>query len=239
MCWSGEASFTLATAGFIGAAVAAYRGDPVWRWAPLVYFSTMETLQGFTYGWIGQCGVEANYWLTVASYLHICFQPFFANMFNLSFFTREEQRQAWWIWPASGIASLTMLTMFLLPNWPAHCIPGAQNLCGMMTCSYHGNWHIAWAVDLSNLDPHFWTYWLAVFILPLFYRGWKFVLYHILLGPILASTLTNDLNEMPAIWCLLSIGFLLATHLQPINRWIHSPKARREEESRVKGEKVE
>ena len=53
------------------------------------------------------------------------------------------------------------------------------------------------------------SYLFAVFVLPLLYGAWRFVLFHLAAGPILAWLLTDDLNEMPAIWCLLSIGIIV------------------------------
>ena len=38
--------------------------------------------------------------------------------------------------------------------------------------------------------------------------AWRFVLVHAFAGPILASMLTDNPNEMPAVWCLLSIAIL-------------------------------
>jgi hypothetical protein len=45
--------------------------------------------------------------------------------------------------------------------------------------------------------------------MPLFYGAWRLVLFHALAGPILAGFLTSDQGEMPAIWCLFSIGLVL------------------------------
>lgn len=53
---------------------------------------------------------------------------------------------------------------------------------------------------------HFPNYLLVGFIVLVLYGSWRFTLYHILLGPILACVLTNNINEIPAVWCLLSIG---------------------------------
>ena len=60
-----------------------------------------------------------------------------------------------------------------------------------------------------GVPPGFPTYWLAVFLLPLIYGAWRFVIFHALAGPILASLLTSNPNETPAIWCLFSIGIIL------------------------------
>ena len=90
-----------------------------------------------------------------------------------------------------------------------------------------GEWHIAWNIpynglmlpleDALGIPPGFPTYWLAAFLLPLAYGAWRFVIFHALAGPFLASTLTANPNETPAIWCLFSIGILLMA-LSPLIR---------------------
>ena len=62
---------------------------------------------------------------------------------------------------------------------------------------------------LSNTLVQFPAYLLAGFILPLVYGAWRLVLFHAITGPVLAAMLTSDPNEMPAIWCLFSIGIIL------------------------------
>ena len=63
--------------------------------------------------------------------------------------------------------------------------------------------------SLGLTTVQFPAYLLAVFVLPLAYGAWRFVLFHALAGPILAGTLTDNPLEMPAIWCLFSIGIIL------------------------------
>ena len=45
MCWSGEASATLATIGLTSTAYVAWKGEKKALWIPLGYFSLMELLQ--------------------------------------------------------------------------------------------------------------------------------------------------------------------------------------------------
>ena len=52
-------------------------------------------------------------------------------------------------------------------------------------------------------------YLIAVFVFPMIYGAWRFALVHAALGPILAATLAGSPNEMPAIWCLFSVGLVL------------------------------
>jgi hypothetical protein len=53
------------------------------------------------------------------------------------------------------------------------------------------------------------SYFFAVFILPLFYGAWRLALFHFLVGPVTARMLTTNSSEMPAIWCLFSIGIIV------------------------------
>ncbi len=63
----------------------------------------------------------------------------------------------------------------------------------------------AFGVGLPSAFP---SYVLAAFVAPLLYGAWRFVLFHLAIGPILADFLTDDPNEMPAIWCFFSIGIV-------------------------------
>lgn len=218
MCWSGEASFALAAGGFAGAAWSRHKGHEVFRWLPLAYFSVMETLQGLTYAVIGDCGLPANTALTYLSYLHICFQPFFVNMFALSWMPEERRKAARWIWPLCGIGAAIMLFMLVGQGYWGTCQVAKQPLCGADTCSYHGEWHIAWRLTLSNLDPNYLSYWITVFFVPIVYGSWRFVVYHFALGPLLAWQLTENKDERAAVWCLSSIAFLSAAHIPFISR---------------------
>jgi hypothetical protein len=62
------------------------------------------------------------------------------------------------------------------------------------------------------------AYFLAVFVLPLAYGAWRFAAFHAVLGPGLAMALTDDPGEMPAIWCLFSVGLALIALSPAIRR---------------------
>jgi hypothetical protein len=47
------------------------------------------------------------------------------------------------------------------------------------------------------------------FLLPLLYGAWRFTVFHALFGPLLAARLTGNVNEVPAVWCLFSLGLVL------------------------------
>jgi hypothetical protein len=91
-----------------------------------------------------------------------------------------------------------------------------------------GDWHQAWDVPYNGLLVPledalgtwfgFPTYILAAFVVPLFYGAWRFVLFQALLGPILAGRLTSNPNEVPAIWCLFSVGIILISLVPFVRR---------------------
>ena len=105
-------------------------------------------------------------------------------------------------------------------------MPGTP-LCGPQWCTLSGNWHIAWEVPLNGLFVPFETaigvrsgfpaYMAAVFLMPLAYGAWRFVVVNAAVGPILASRLTDNPNEMPAVWCLFSIAIVLIS-ISPVVR---------------------
>jgi hypothetical protein len=206
-------------AGGVATAVTYRRGETTAIWATMAYFTAMEALQVAGYLVVDQCGTVTNRSVTVLSYLHIVFQPFFINWFAMELVpppVRAKLRR--WVFALCAVSSVLMLLQIApLPALGA-CVPGSP-LCGAAYCTVSGNWHIAWEVPYNGLmapidallgaDFGFPSYMLAAFGLPLLYGAWRFVLVHATAGPILAHMLTDNPNEMPAVWCLLSIAILL------------------------------
>jgi hypothetical protein len=198
----------------------ARRGEPAAVPAAFGYFTLMELLQGAGYRVIGACGTPANEVVTFLSLLHITFQPFFINAFamELAGGPRHPARRAA-VFVACGVAAVAMLLRLYPFTWAGACAPGSV-MCGAALCTAPGDWHIAWSAPLNALFEwrlpvlhlHMgWTaYLLTVFVMPLVYGAWRFVLFHALVGPVLAALLTSNPNEMPAIWCLFSVGILAA-----------------------------
>ena len=104
------------------------------------------------------------------------------------------------------------------------CNIGHEPFCGEHLCSVSGNWHIAWQAPLNGISWATLGYYLPVFLLPVIYGSWKFTLYHVIIGPVLARVLTNNINEWPAVWCLLSIGLLLLVIKTPIRQLLYTKR---------------
>lgn len=228
MCWSEAASVAMVGIGGAATAVTWMRGDH--RAVPLAlgYFTLMEGLQALGYTVVDQCGTPANRAITLLSYLHIVFQPLVINAFAMTLVPGPVppriRRIVWW---ASGLSAAVMLAQLLPVEALGRCLPG-QALCGETLCLVSGSWHIAWDVpynglliplgELLGLPVSFPTYIVAVFLVPLLYGAWRFALFHLLAGPVLAYTLTSDPNEWPAVWCLFSIGICLIALSPAIRR---------------------
>jgi hypothetical protein len=228
MCWSEQASLAMVGVGVVATAVTIKRGDPVAIPLTLAFFAVMEALQVWGYQVIDQCGLPSNRWSAILSWVHISLQPIFINAFGMAIVAPMLSRKARIrVLAAASFASVLMLARMVPLEWAGTCRPGTV-LCGADWCTLTGTWHLAWDMPLNDLAsrvlgvdiPGGWTYpdyMLAVFVLPLFYGAWRFVLVHFALGPALAVALTDMPNEMPAVWCLFSVGLSLIA-LSPLVR---------------------
>lgn len=228
MCWSVEASIAMVGIGAAATAVTRHRGDPPAIWLTLGYFTLMEGLQVAGYGVVDNCGDPANQAVTVASYLHIVFQPFFINAFAMELVPVQVKRRCrLWVYVACAVSALIMLAQLIPSDRLASCLPGSA-LCAERWCTVSGDWHIAWEVPYNGLmvwvdallgfHPGFPSYLVTAFLVPLAYGAWRFVMVHAVTGPVLAYLLTTNPNEMPAVWCLFSIGILLIGLSRPVRQ---------------------
>ena len=225
MCWSGQASATLATVGIASTTYVAIKGEDRALWIPLAYFSLMEALQALTYTVIDQCGLPLNQLLTLLGSLHIVFQPFFLNMFSMHFIPEKIRNKiSPYVYILCFIGSILLLVKIYPFEWAGMCNIGHEPFCGEHLCSVSGNWHIAWQAPLNGISWATLGYYLPVFLLPVIYGSWKFTLYHVIIGPVLARVLTNNINEWPAVWCLLSIGLLLLVIKTPIRQLLYTKR---------------
>ncbi len=223
MCWSASASVTMVAVGGAATAITFLRHEPRAIWGTAAFFTLMEGLQAAGYSVVDQCGSRSNQVITLLSYLHIAFQPLFINAFAMAIApapVRQGLRR--WVWGLAGLASALLLLRLAPIEAFGRCAPG-DVLCGPAFCLRSGTWHIGWEVPLNGLPTYlglpvqFPAYLLAVFVLPLVYGSWRFVMFHALAGPGAAVLLTRDPAEMPAIWCLFSVGIFLIA-LSPMIR---------------------
>ena len=218
MCWSAQASVAMTGIGAAAAFITYRRKDPAAIWLTLGYFAIMEALQVAGYAVINQCDTAENQAVTLASYLHIAFQPFLINAFAMELVPKPAKlRVRRWVYTVCGVSAAVMIVQLVPWQFAGKCMPGVP-LCASNLCTVSGTWHIAWNIPYNGLlvpfenalglYSGFPTYMIAAFGLPLVYGAWRFVLLHALFGPVLAWSLTDNPNEMPAVWCLFSILIL-------------------------------
>ncbi len=123
---------------------------------------------------------------------------------------------------------LILMIMKIYPFEWAHHVPRGAALCADRLCSVSGNWHIAWELPVNdilnitifNIKIVWAPYIVAAFVVPLLYGSWRFTIFHLVMGPFLSRLTTDNPNEFPAVWCLLSIGFLLLVIKTPVRSWL-------------------
>lgn len=235
MCWSGEASSALAVAGFGVTAYAAWKKEPAALWVTLGFFSSMELLQALSYPVIGQCGSPGNRAASITSFVHIALQPFFFNLLALYFIPDDIRRRIQIPVYALCAVAAGITVLQLLPSETLGQCSQHRAMCGAQFCTLPGNWHLAWEFPFNGWGNDFagspnWlvrlfpnalvAYSLAVFIMPLLYGSWKIAAYQYFMGPVIVSQLTDNIDEAPAIWCLMSIGVVFLVMKTPLRRWM-------------------
>lgn len=225
-----EASVALVVTGTAGFAIGTYHKQPKELLIPLGYFTLMEGIQALTYPVIDVCGISLNQILTTLGFIHIAFQPFFINMVMMYFIPKgRREKISLYVYLLSGLAAAVTLLQLYPFAWAGSCVQGVP-LCGSPLCSVSGIWHLAWNIPLNGLVnglipmPFMGLpgYFLVGLVLPFLYGSWRANLYHIVLGPLLAYLLTNNLNEAGAIWCTFSIALLLAVAGErPIRKYLY------------------
>jgi len=221
MCWSETASIAMVGIGSVATVAVAVRGEPWAIWLTLGYFTLMEALQVAGYAVVDQCGTPSNQMIALLSFLHIIFQPFFINAFAMELVPGPvKARLRFVVYLCCAVSSVVMLAQLYPFEWAGICrLGGWGTLCGTELCVSSGEWHIAWSIpyngllipleDALGIAPGISTYWMTMFLLPLVYGAWRLVIFHLFAGPLLAGMLTDNPNEVPAVWCLFSIGLLL------------------------------
>lgn len=226
MCWGLAASAGMAGLGAVAAGITRHQGRPSAVPLTLAYFSVMEALQAVGYLVVDECGNSLNQTITFFSFLHIVFQPFFINAFAMALMPKPVHANVRATVYAICAACAGVMLVQLYPfDWVGACRPGGA-LCGPSLCTVSGEWHIGWEVPYNGfmiplerfmgIHAPFPTYVLAAFIVPILYGAWRFAVFHAVLGPGFAMLLTNDPREMPAIWCLFSVGIVLLS----LNPWL-------------------
>lgn len=178
----------------------------------LIFLALKDLIQGLTYHYINN--KKAKNILTSFSWIHICFQPFFVNLF-MSYFSKENT----YYWNSIliisflfGLYLITTLNEFDIQNDP-DCIKKNEknDYCSEHTTSYIGKYHIGYKFSMDNDNLLFpIIYPILMFIPALFTKSSLLSIIWLLIAFSFQLFLNNiGEGEQAAIWCFVSIIFFL------------------------------
>jgi len=217
MCFSEEMSLTIGITGILFS-VYLYNKN-IYASLGIGYFALMEILQFFRYKVINKCNSSYNKFLTNIGYIHICFQPFFANLWLFAFTTNPNFIFLY----MSFFAGLLLASRLFFVNDDELCDTNNEPLCGKQTCAFSGNKHIAWNIRLRapgkywftpSIGLHFFMW--VIPTLTMFQLNPIIAL--LLTGPYLGFIMTDNIHEQPAIWCYTVIAQMIVTYYLIINK---------------------
>ena len=212
MCFSENMSLAIGIVG--GLSSMYFYNKNIYASIGIGYFAIMEILQYFQYKVINQCDNKYNKLLTNIGYLHICFQSLFFNIWLFAFIKKPNVIFLY----MSFFAGLLLATRLFFVSDDELCDTNNEPLCGKQTCSFSGEKHIAWNMRLRAPGKYWFTpsIGLSFFmwtIPALMTLELKPILAMLLTFPYIASLLTNNIHEQPAIWCFTGIGQMLLAHI--------------------------
>ena len=190
---------------------------PKWRFSIfLIFLSIKDLIQGLLYQYQNNEKIE-NY-LTTLSWVHICFQPLFVNIF-MSHFSQENIRYWNIIFVISfiyGLYTLTTLNEFDIQN-DKDCIKKNKkdDFCSKYTTSYIGKYHLGYKFSRDDDIIFFPIIYLILMFLPNLFTKSRILgiiwgLFVILIYQIFSNI---GEGEKAAIWCFLSIIYFLPISL--------------------------
>ena len=213
-----ETSYAISAAAIGGAIYLKKAQEPKRAYIPILYFASMEALQGTQYFFVDQCNHPANAFLVYVAWAHVAFQPLFFNIW-LSYFIPDKQVAEHFlrfVGKLCFIAGLFQLGRLYVGVWPL-CQAGIEYFCGPSPCAYSGNFHVAWQIPLRYggffyITPSIFIHFFLYFIPGLIVGRYWIIFLMGLTGPVLSLIITSDINEQPVIWCFFATVQLMLTY---------------------------
>ena len=210
MCFSENMSLAFGVTGLLAGAY--FYKKNIYASIGISYFALMEILQFFQYKFIDKCDNPMNKFLTRLGYLHICFQPTFFNLWLFAFATKPVFSYIY----LSIAAGLLMASRMLFVKPGELCDGKNEPLCGKKTCTFSGERHLAWNLELRAPGKYWFTpsiglhfFMFCIPALTLFQL--KPLIALLLTGPYLGIFLTSNIHEQPTIWCYTFIMQIIIT----------------------------
>lgn len=240
MCYGIGMSLLFSISGFTTSFYLKLNNASFHFYFPIAYFSLMELFQAIQYLSVANSLHSLNTVFTIASYIHICFQPIFFNMFQYGYSNNNANIYYRIVYPLCFLGGLGMLMKMrdistVYDNLyeyflDYHSITGCN--CNNYVDFFESNKtlafidsadnHIGWEVNLHK--PTYCTYgmnlhFFLTFILPTVVERtvtMPTVLYFI--GATGSFFLSKNLHVVPAIWCLIHIPIMILGVVRNISK---------------------
>jgi hypothetical protein len=230
MCFSGEMSGGFSMIGLFMSIWIYTKTDNLQLAIGVFYFFLMEFLQYFQYLFIDDCENKTNQVLTLAGYLHICYQPYFTHIINSALTKSPKILQMYVPILRLCLVGGTMLFLrYFLAGQADEHFPGPHEidletgqsttdvkvstewLRGETLCTVSGKYHLAWVVPMSDVSYYIPLAAIHSFLMfaPFFVIRKNMMIQGVVLwatGPALAAYITPNLMEQASIWCFFSIA---------------------------------
>ena len=232
MCFSPILTWVTASIGLSAAAIVYANKKPANLYFPLIYFSSMEVLQGIMYLQLDDPTAWLVKLLVYSAYLHVSFQPLVINYW-LGAFINESQRAAYqFTLKLSVIGGLLLLSRVYLAHDTPLC-SSYETLCSATPTIFNGLHHIAWSLPLTGagwnyVNPSIALHMFLFFIPGVLLGFYRLMAIFFLLGPFLSAYLTPNPSEQSSIWCIIGIWLLAITILTCVRKpphWLIPEKA--------------
>lgn len=186
----------------------------IWKiYYTLYYLGFKDFLQGFLY--IFDKAEIYKYYLSILSYIHICFQPLLANIFFSYFSPFSNFFNVINYWSSVflfsflfGLYQLTNLDVFDIFREAPYCKDKSSDLCSNTNGSYIGKYHVAYKFRTKyKYSPFFYFFMIIPALLT---NSYILAIINIIFISIISYIFYNlRSGEIAAIWCLLSIILFL------------------------------
>ena len=218
MCFSETQSFINAIILIIGS-IFVY---PKYRLSiPLIFLALKDLIQGLSYRNIKRN--KSTQLLTSLSWIHICFQPLFVNIFA-SYFDKNFKywNVIFFTCIIFALHNITVLKKFDIQNDP-NCIKKNKydDFCSKKTQSYIGKYHLGYKFKTDNTRyPYFYPILPILMIVPSLFTKSRFLglIWALFIGIIYSIFNNIGDGEAGAIWCFSSI--LIALPIAIFNKQI-------------------
>lgn len=188
---------------------------PKWRLAaPLLFLGMKDLLQGLLYKY--NDNPKMSNILASLSWIHICFQPLFVNMV-LSYFDKKNSKY-WNIIFALcfiyGLYTITTLNEFDIQNDKDCTIPN-EDYCSPKTKGYIGKYHVGYKFSRDEGNIIFPLFYIILMFIPALFTKSKLLVVGWAISVLFIRYVFSNVRsgESAAIWCFLSIIYLLPVAL--------------------------